>query len=79
MKKILFVIDSLTCGGAEKSLINLLSNFDYENYHVDLMVFRSGGKFEEMIPREVNFINAPHYFMQLQHKEKNLLKVYIIE
>ena len=29
-KKVLFVIDSLHSGGAEKSLVSLLSLFDYE-------------------------------------------------
>ena len=39
-KKVLFVIDSLHSGGAEKSLVSLLSLFDYENYDVDLLTFK---------------------------------------
>ena len=35
-KKILFVLDSLRIGGAEKSLITLLSLLDYERFDVDL-------------------------------------------
>ena len=31
-KKILFVMPSLNSGGAEKSLISVLSLFDYERY-----------------------------------------------
>ena len=38
MKYILFVIDSLTCGGAEKSLISLLPLLDYNKMEVDLML-----------------------------------------
>ena len=39
-KKILFVMPSLNSGGAEKSLISVLSLFDYERYDVDLLLFR---------------------------------------
>ena len=38
-KKILIAIDSLTSGGAEKSLISLLTLFDYDKYDVDLLLF----------------------------------------
>ena len=33
-KKILFVINSMGCGGAEKSLLSLLSLLDYDRYDV---------------------------------------------
>ena len=33
-KSILFVINSLGCGGAEKSLLSLLSLLDYDKYDV---------------------------------------------
>lgn len=62
MKEILFVIDSLTCGGAEKSLITLLNNLDYTQYNVDLLMFKRGGDFEKFIPTEVNILNVPDYF-----------------
>lgn len=35
-KKILFAINSLECGGAEKSLISLLTSFGYFKYDVYL-------------------------------------------
>ena len=35
-KKVLFIIPSLNAGGAEKSLVNLLNHFNYEEYEVDL-------------------------------------------
>ena len=44
MKTILFVIDSLHCAGAEKSLITLLSLIDYSKYEVDLQLFGYGGE-----------------------------------
>ena len=53
-KRILFVINSMGCGGAEKSLLSLLSLLDYEKYEVTLQMFRRGGMFETLLPPEVH-------------------------
>ena len=53
-KSILFVINSLGFGGAEKSLLSLLSLLDYDKYDVTLQMFRRGGMFEELLPPEVH-------------------------
>ena len=58
---ILFVIDSLHCAGAEKSLITLLSLIDYSKYNVDLQLFGYGGALEELIPKEVNLLKPLKY------------------
>ena len=50
-KKILFVIPSMRSGGAEKSLLTVLTLFDYEKYEVDLLCFRHDGLFFEKIGR----------------------------
>lgn len=55
-KKILFVIPSLRSGGAEKSLITLLSLMNYEKYDIDLLCFRQDGLFYEKIPQQVYVI-----------------------
>ncbi|EOU1110662.1 glycosyltransferase [Clostridium perfringens] len=68
MKDILFVIDSLTCGGAEKSLISLLNNIDYSIYNVDLLLIKKGGDFEKFIPKEVNLLEVPNYFKFLSRE-----------
>jgi hypothetical protein len=60
-KNILFVIDSLVGAGAEKSLITLLSLFDYKKYSVDLMLFAHGELLEELVPKEVNILNPLKY------------------
>ena len=57
MKKVVFVIESLRCGGAEKSLVTLLNNLDYSKLKVDLILFNEGGEFEKMVPEQVNLIN----------------------
>lgn len=53
-KSILFVINSMGCGGAEKSLLSLLSLLDYAKYDVTLQMFHRGGMFEELLPQEVH-------------------------
>lgn len=56
MKKILFVIDSLHCAGAEKSLITLLSQIDYSKYTVDLQLIGYGGELENLLPKQVKLL-----------------------
>ena len=56
MKNILFVMPSLGSGGAEKSLVNLLSLLDYEKYNVDLLLLKPEGLFLGQIPQEVNVL-----------------------
>ena len=58
-KQILFVIDSLSCGGAEKSLVSLLPLLDYTQMEVDLMLIACGGVFERYVPQEVQVIPFP--------------------
>jgi glycosyltransferase involved in cell wall biosynthesis len=60
-KSLLFVIDSLECAGAEKSLVTLLSLMDYSRYSVDLMLFGHGGVLEELVPKEVNILKPLKY------------------
>lgn len=55
-RNLIFVINSLECGGAEKSLISLLSTIDYEKYAVDLLMFKPGGMFIDLLPIEVNVL-----------------------
>lgn len=64
-KKILFVSKDLNSGGAEKSLVSLLSQINYEQYSVDLILLEEGDFFKSSIPDEVNYIGVI--------KETNLL------
>lgn len=52
-KKLLFIINNLNCGGAEKALVSLLQTIDYSKYAVDLFVFKHEGVFFENLPKEV--------------------------
>ncbi|GIN73213.1 glycosyl transferase [Bacillus sp. J14TS2] len=60
-KSLLFVIDSLECAGAEKSLVTLLSLLDYSRYSVDLLLFSHGGALEEIVPKDVNLLPPLKY------------------
>lgn len=53
------MIDSLTCGGAEKSLISLLPLLDFSKYDVDLIMVNRGGVFEQYVPSNVNVVLFP--------------------
>lgn len=55
-KKILFVNGHLNVGGVEKSLVELLKNFDYEAYDVDLLLLEALGSYVEQLPKQVNII-----------------------
>lgn len=70
-RKVLFVIDSLNCAGAEKSLITLLTLLDYSKFDVDLQLFGYGGALEELLPKEVNLLSPLEYtsFCDLNIKE----------
>ncbi|PGT96257.1 MULTISPECIES: glycosyltransferase [Bacillus] len=55
-KKILFIINNLNCGGAEKALVSLLENMNYSMYNVDLFLFKHEGVFFNKIPKQVNLL-----------------------
>lgn len=72
-KKVLFVIESLTCAGAEKSLVTLLNLIDFEKYDVDLQLFSYGGEFEQLLPKEVNLLPKLSYFERAEESIKSML------
>lgn len=61
MKKILFVIDSLGCGGAEKSLVSLLPLLSREKYEIHLWILHRGGAFEDLLPDSIFIESQPSY------------------
>lgn len=63
MKRLLFVIESLRLGGAEKSLVTLLNLIDYQKYKVDLLLFNQKGEFQVLLPKEVRVLSVPDYFL----------------
>lgn len=57
-KKLLFILPSLSGGGAEKSLITLLSLIDRSRFDIDLFLFRREGLFLPNVPDWVNIIDG---------------------
>ncbi|MFC5773358.1 glycosyltransferase [Ectobacillus antri] len=77
-KNILFVMNNLVCGGAEKALLSLLQCFDYNKYNVDLFLFKHDGIFLKKLPREVHLLPEPEHYqyfdMPVKDAATSLLK-----
>lgn len=56
MRKILFIMPSLSGGGAEKVLLDILNNIDSSIYSIDLLLILNKGIFKNNIPSSVNTI-----------------------
>lgn len=75
MKKLLFVIPTIACGGAERALVELLKNIDYSNYQVDLMLFRKDDMYYlEQIPENVNILENDSATKLAFNHVKHLIK-----
>ena len=57
-KKVLFVINNLSAGGAEKALVSLLHEWDYSRYDVDLLLFSHSGLFLDQVPNTLRLLPA---------------------
>ncbi|MCH5181458.1 MAG: glycosyltransferase [Prevotellaceae bacterium] len=55
-KRVLFIYGPLGGGGAERVLIDILRNFDYARFEVDLAVICRGGALMGEVPNQVNVI-----------------------
>lgn len=61
-KNILIASFDLNVGGVERSLISMLNQFNYDEYNVDLMLYRHDGEFMDLLPIEPNLLKElPHY------------------
>ncbi|MBR6963328.1 MAG: glycosyltransferase [Prevotella sp.] len=60
-KQVLFVIDSLYIGGAEKSLTSLLYQLNPQKYEIHLWIRCRGGELEALLPKDVVVIPSPYY------------------
>lgn len=61
-KKLLFIIPSLSSGGGERSLVNLLNQINYSEYEVDLFLLNHQGLFMEHLPGEVKVLPLPEQY-----------------
>lgn len=65
---ILFCIDTLTGGGAEKLLIQILKRFNYDVFLVDLYVMNNYGVYFDDIPPQVNWFTRENENRQLSKR-----------
>ena len=72
-KKLLFVMNNLNCGGAEKALISLLETIDYSKYEIDLFLFKHEGLFLNRIPKEVSLLTQPKEYQYFDMSIKEAL------
>ena len=60
MKKLLFVINTLGYGGAERALLNLLGALDPAQYQISLFVLTGQGELIHELPAYVEILNADY-------------------
>lgn len=58
MKKILFLIADLECGGVQKSFVNMINTFDRDRYEIDVLVLRYRGLYLPLLPSNINIIHS---------------------
>lgn len=58
MKEVLFIIEGLFGGGAERALVELLKHIDYTQYNVTLGVVFEGGIYTKEVPSQVNLFHV---------------------
>lgn len=74
MKKIFIASHCMELGGAERSLLGILSSIDYKNYEVDLLLYRHTGELLKYIPKEVNLLPEDKQMSMLAIPFINVLK-----
>lgn len=55
-KKIMFMLPALLGGGAEKVLVDILKNFDYDSYEITLLLEYKDGVYLSDVPKEVRIL-----------------------
>lgn len=69
MKKVLFVINTLGCAGAEKAMLELLKRFSTEEYEVSLYVLLGQGEVIRQVPEYVKIMNLEYSDTSVLSKE----------
>lgn len=73
--KILFIIDNLCGGGAEKVLVDILNNISYEKYNIELFLIRNKGVYLDFIPHNVT---VNYIYNDKKYENKFIYKLYYI-
>jgi len=70
-KRVLFVYYTMLIGGSTTSLLSLLEHIDFNEFDVDLLLYRNEGPLLEYIPEKVNLL--PQAYIP-QSKTKKIMK-----
>jgi glycosyltransferase involved in cell wall biosynthesis len=68
-KKVMFLINTLSCGGAEKVLVNIANNLNHEKFDVTVITILFGGEFSTSLSDDV------HYKHIIPFKNKYLKRI----
>ena len=74
-KKILFLINALNGGGAERVLLKILSNLDEDKFEVILALGEFSGEYIDQVPEKVHVINLSNSYSSFP---KNIFKLHKI-
>ena len=69
MKKLLFVINTLGCGGAERAMLDLLRVLNREKYEISLFVLTGQGELRDELPDDVHLLNRDYRSVSVLTKE----------
>ena len=80
MKKLLFIINTLGYGGAERAMLNLFSALDSNKYEISLFVLTSQGELRRELPENVRLINKKYKEVSvLTKKGRRLLTLSVLK
>ena len=80
MKKLLFIINTLGCGGAERAMLNLFSALDSNKYDITLFVLTGQGELRRELPENVRLINKKYKEVSvLTKKGRRLLTLSVLK
>lgn len=74
MKRIFIFAHAMEIGGAERALLGLLENIDYQSYDVDLFLMRHSGEWIDLIPPQVHLLSEIPEYACLAVPIKTVLK-----
>lgn len=69
MKSILFVINTLGTGGAEKAMLELFQRMDPEKYELSLFVLTGQGELIGQVPKRVKILNKKYYPVSVHDRQ----------
>lgn len=73
-KDILFVVDENRMGGVSILLQDMLNIFDYNKYHIDVLVLHNSGECLTNVNNNVNIIYGTKFFEAIDYNLKDLIK-----